>query len=336
MRMKIAGLFLLVGSLACSDAMDPAADQGEPDAGEDLFLGDGGDTPSDANGADGGADALSDVEGDTSEVGDTQVEVGECDRDGDGAMSEECGGDDCDDFDRTRAPGINEYCDEVDNNCDGEVNEGLDCWFYAHTGEALYEVDPFAGRANRVTEVPDLFDMDTHPDGTLYGLTREALFRFDPQARRWIQVGAIDTIEDANGLAIDLGGEAFVTAMNSLYTVDLQTAQVSRVGSIGGDFYSSGDCVVNKFDSLFMTSKDREDREANDTFVLLDRDTGGGMLVGDVGFRSVFALTAGWGRIFGLTSRGELLEIDRNTGAGTLLHTFEDMRWYGAASTPTR
>ncbi len=32
---------------------------------------------------------------------------------------------DCDDLDRSVYPGATEYCDEVDNNCDGEVDE--DC-----------------------------------------------------------------------------------------------------------------------------------------------------------------------------------------------------------------
>jgi hypothetical protein len=327
----------------CSDPVDPAA--GGADSGEDIFFGDGPVEDVRADGApdvarDSGppADTADDVppEDVATDTPSGQADVDECDRDNDGVLSMECGGDDCDDLDRTRAPGVVEYCDEVDNDCDGQRNEDLECWFYAHTGDDLYEVDPFAKSLRRVTGVPDLFDMDTHPDGTLYGLTPEALFRFDRGANQWAQIGEIESIEDANGLAIDSEGVAFVTAMNDVYTVDLQTARVTRVGALGGDYYSSGDCVVNKADTLFVTSKDRDDRDATNEFVLVDRGTGQGTLVGDVGFRSVYALTAGWGRIFGMTSRGELIEIDRNTGQGELIHTFDGMRWYGAASTPSR
>ena len=185
--------------------------------------------------------------------------------------------------------------------------------------------------------MPDLFDMDTHPDGTLYGLTPDALFRFNVDDNRWNQVGELDgMIEDANGLAIDSTGVAFVTAMNDLWIVDLETAEIDRVGSLGGGYYSAGDCVVNKFDSLFMTSKNLEDREEPNEFVIVDRRTGEATLVGSVGFDRIYALTAGWGRLFGMTSQGELIEIDRNTAEGTLLQTFEDRRWYGAASNPAR
>ena len=40
-------------------------------------------------------------------------------------------GDDCDDTDPTAAPGLSEVCDEVDNNCDGEVDEGVTTTYFA-------------------------------------------------------------------------------------------------------------------------------------------------------------------------------------------------------------
>jgi len=50
-----------------------------------------------------------------------------CDRDadGDGYMAIDCGGDDCDDQDASVNPGAAEICgDLLDNNCDGQVDEG--------------------------------------------------------------------------------------------------------------------------------------------------------------------------------------------------------------------
>ena len=47
-----------------------------------------------------------------------------CDADGDGALAEICGGDDCDDDDSAAYPDNDEYCgDSIDNDCDGSTDE---------------------------------------------------------------------------------------------------------------------------------------------------------------------------------------------------------------------
>jgi len=48
------------------------------------------------------------------------------DADGDGHVSTE----DCDDSDRSIHPGATELCNEVDDNCDGEIDEGVQVLFY--------------------------------------------------------------------------------------------------------------------------------------------------------------------------------------------------------------
>jgi hypothetical protein len=46
-----------------------------------------------------------------------------CDADADGYFSSACGGSDCDDTDASVYPGADEYCDGVDNDCDGTIDE---------------------------------------------------------------------------------------------------------------------------------------------------------------------------------------------------------------------
>ena len=322
------------------------ADMAPMPPGDMGDMGDGG-SPGDMGRDGGGGDMTME------DVGSPDMPmVDPCDRDGDQdrAATQTCGGMDCDDDDPRRASMYLETCDEVDNDCDQELNEELDCTFVAHTREHLYKVDPFKKQATIVAPMPmeggAIQDIDTHPDGRLFGITRQELRRYDGSTNppTWKVVGAgLDSgngqaPSDPNGMAIDQLGQAYVTSGDALYRVDLQTG-IAQVIGLTGNFYSSGDAVINKQNTLFMTSK-RQDMD--DQLVEVNRTNASGTLVGDIpGFDRIFGLTFAWGRLFGLTSQGELLEISRATGQSRMVHTFLDdtgqpLSWYGAASTPSR
>lgn len=317
-----------------NDALDDAGPEDTSTA--DGEAGDDDTATLDDVGQDGGADP------DTSELGTTDTrtdtrtdaEPDPCDLDRDGHRSLECGGDDCDDTNARVFPGAREQCDRIDNDCNDVVNDGITCTFFAHTSNQLYEIDPFALTAVYVTDAPNLFDFDTDTDGTLWGISPLSLYRFDPDARRWVVAASLSSFSvGPNGFAIDSRGRAYATAGNELYGIDLETGASTRIGPMGGSYYSSGDCVVDKNDLLYMTSKHLSDQ---DTLVRLDTNTGAATTIGDIGYRNIFGLTAAWGYLFGLSSAGQLIEIDLATGRGTLIHTFSGRAWYGAASSAGR
>ena len=257
-----------------------------------------------------------------------------CDRDGDGEASEACGGGDCDDDNVRVGPHVRETCDYIDNNCDSRVNEGIECSFFAHTADELYEVNPFDRSIVFVTDVPNLFDFDTSTDGTLWGISPNTLWRFDGGSRQWVDEASLADFEFApNGFAINSRSEAFATAENELYAINLDDGSWEQVGAMGSGFISSGDCVVDKADVLFMTSKHLDD---TDVLVRIDSATASASAIGEIGVSNIYGLTAAWGFMFGVTSSGELVEIDPETGAGEVIHVFEGKRWFGAASTPAR
>jgi hypothetical protein len=303
----------------CVRLAEPTNNDSTTDAGTTTASGDAGD------------------DGDMADSG-TEEDSGsnltcQTDEDGDGAYAMECGGDDCDDTDDRRAPMNTELCDEVDNDCDDELNEELDCSVYAHSDTRLYLVDFFAGTYEDLGETVDqLWDIDTHPDGTLYGIAGNYLHTYNPGTGTWTQAPqALSFTETANGFCIDNDGTAFATTAFTLRTVDLDTGASNSIGSMA-PASSSGDCVVNKGNVLFMSSN----HTTPDSFARIDGDTGASTIVGQTGFDGIWGLTAAYNRVFGMTDQGHVVEIDVADGTTTVLHQYDELSFFGAASTPGR
>ncbi|MEC7986237.1 MAG: MopE-related protein [Myxococcota bacterium] len=261
-------------------------------------------------------------------------EVDGVDDDGDGVASEQSGGDDVDDTRVDVSPNISEACDYLDNDCDGVINNDRTCLVYAHSSNTLYEVDPFNMTISEVSSVPTLYDFDTDMSGTLYGISPPSIvYMFDETNLSWTQVATLNhNYGTLNGFCIDSTNRIYATVGNSVFTIDASTGNVALIGDLGGSFHSSGDCVVDKIDGIYMTSQG----SGGDDLVRINSATGEGTLVGNTGVVGIYGLTSDWGYMFGFTGSGDLIRIEKTTGASVYLHTFPNIVFYGAASSSMR
>ncbi len=256
------------------------------------------------------------------------------DADGDGSASIESGGDDCDDTRSDVSPTISESCDTIDNDCDGILNNGRECLVYAHSSSTLYKVDPFQMTITEITSVPSLFDFDTDMSGTIYGISPpNSIYVFDEIAVSWNQIATLNHNNGTlNGFCIDSANKTYATVGNAIFDIDTTTGDVQLIGNLGGNFTSSGDCVIDKTDGIYMTSN----AWPGDDLVQIDPITGAGTLIGNTGVPGIYGLTSAWGYMFGFTGNGSLVQIDKTTGQSEVLHVFPNIMFYGAASSAMR
>ncbi|PIW37381.1 MAG: hypothetical protein COW24_00385 [Candidatus Kerfeldbacteria bacterium CG15_BIG_FIL_POST_REV_8_21_14_020_45_12] len=104
------------------------------------------------------------------------------DADHDGHRSNRYGGDDCDDFDQLVFPGALEHCDNVDNDCDGTVDEeptnssfGVTRFYWDHDGdgyagdrESVLACNAPSGYFAQAGDDCDDDDSSVHPGATEY------------------------------------------------------------------------------------------------------------------------------------------------------------------------
>ncbi|MGE0711993.1 MAG: hypothetical protein AB7N76_20430 [Planctomycetota bacterium] len=224
-------------------------------------------------------------------------------------------------------------------------DEGAERDFAVDVDDGLYRVDCKRLKFTRVGRVevpakdggeperPELCDLAATPDGYLYGITREALYRIDPRRpERSERVGAHGL---TNPYGMGAVGEALWanTSGGGVYRLDRRSARATKVGDMGGEWGASGD-VAWAGERVVSSVKDAERREH---LVVLDPKTGAARLVGRFrtpdgeAVQDVFGLIDRDGVLYALTSHGDVLGVDPATARCTLLRRTK-IRWWGATS----
>ena len=172
----------------------------------------------------------------------------------------------------------------------------------------LGTVDVNTGNVNVIGNmgVP-MVDIAFDPNGNLYGVSGGNLYRIDPSTAATTLIGGGGIPGDS--LAFDSGGILY-TATSSLYTVDVSTGATSLVGN-GGDIYNSSGDLAFISDNLYLSSS----TASGDTLVRIDRTTGDGTLIGDIGIGVVWGLaTDNYIDLYGVAGTS-IFSISTVTGA---------------------
>jgi hypothetical protein len=198
------------------------------------------------------------------------------------------------------------------------------------------------------TNAPDMVDLAVDAEGAVLTASSMALWAVDPATARATEIGTFDVAmgEQFYALTFLAPGElrptetlVGATNMGVYYEIDPRDASVRRLGSYPDGWLSSGD-LVSVEGATYATIRRADDRV--DTLAQITFDAGGASSIrvigpirgGGMDFRQIFGLGY-WGRsVYGFSNSGQLIEIDRTTGAGRLATTMTGTdRFWGAGVT---
>jgi hypothetical protein len=232
----------------------------------------------------------------------------------------------------------------------GVVEDEVIVW--AHSSSTLYGFDP---RENTVTTVgdfetvggamiTDMTDLAVDKDGRVLGCNYTSLWDIDTESAQVARIAdfAIEKGARFFGLTflpegvLDDADETLVgaTSTGAYYRVDAVDGTTELIGQFSDGFVLSGDIVSVEGAGTYATVK-RDDLET-DALVELDPATGELTRIGtEIGTVSLFGLGYWRSRLFGFSSRGELVEIDIDDGTGSTVtaDTGTDQFWGAGVTT---
>lgn len=228
-----------------------------------------------------------------------------------------------------------------------------DVLIYAHSSDTLYTFSPYTNTVSEVglfllpggEDPPSMLDLAVNAEGDVYTASADTLFRVDPETAGVTEVADFDlpSGEILYALTFVVRGmlspdaEVMIGATNAgvLYRVDPATAHATRIGTYPDGWQSSGDIVSVAGLGTYATLK-RPDFESDVVAQLLFDPSGNATVVvlGPCGYQNLFGLGY-WGRdLYGFTLTGQLLRIDRMTGAATIAtEATGTSQFYGAGVT---
>lgn len=213
---------------------------------------------------------------------------------------------------------------------------------FVHSDTTLYAVDDLDFDLIHIGEFglgeEDLItDLAVTPDGSVYAISSDNVFAIASDTGE-----ATLSTEFDGGLNVGMtfldSGELLVAEKDgTVRRVDPESGDVMMVGKFGGGYGTAGDLVAVSDGTMFAIAEDLDGEDgASNVLVTIDPADGTvADVIGPIGFSDVFGCAYARGHVYAFTKGGDIIEVDRMTGAGTLKRSYSDLTFWGAGVTPT-
>lgn len=206
---------------------------------------------------------------------------------------------------------------------------------------ALTELGPFvwADANGNPADADAMTDIAIDGVGHIWGCSETALYQVDMPS---IVARKMASLNDSfNGLTfvpsgfIDPQHEVLVGASNTggtLYRIDTNTGAATAIGDYGAGWISSGDIVAIRGDAMYATVVQGA-LSFSDTLARIDPMTGQATVIGNIGTPNLWGLGYWAGTLYGFSSDGTIVSIDRTNGHGTVVHQGNGSFWGAGVTT---
>ena len=211
---------------------------------------------------------------------------------------------------------------------------------YVHTPDTLYTIDDQSFDLVLVgsfglTGGDQITDLAVTPDGNVYGITFDKLFRVDRGTGLATFVADVPGIVNVGMTFLNDGTLLATDKAGGVRQINPNTGAVTEVGTFGGGFATAGDLVAVADGTMFAISDEGPvgDELTNNVLLTVNTTTGAATSVGQIGYGQVFGVAVANNAVYAFTEPGEVIEINPADGSGQLVRTHAQMFW-GAGVTP--